>query len=190
MNVWLLNQTENWKYAQNHSKYRMLNNINLPNHRTVKSLRNELEMCSRSSDRIDNKWMNVWLPNNRKNGNTIGIIKPTTKGPFGTWTETDGVHDPPTDSVSNGWTSSSQTKRRTGNTLRSTQKSVNQRNIGFERNRTVWTILWLILQTPTTITGNSAPRLLDTFGLNPHSQLDIGHHWLPFLNQVRKNLPY
>ena len=29
---------------------------------------------------------------------------------------------------------------------------------------------------------------LDAFGLNPLSQLVIGHHWLAYLNEVRKNL--
>ena len=32
------------------------------------------------------------------------------------------------------------------------------------------------------------PQALDAFGLNPHSQLVAGFHWLAFLNQVRKNL--
>ena len=32
------------------------------------------------------------------------------------------------------------------------------------------------------------PQALDTFGLNPHSQLIIVYHWFTFLNQVRKNL--
>ena len=31
------------------------------------------------------------------------------------------------------------------------------------------------------------PQALKAFGLNPHSQLVIGYHWLAFLHQVRKN---
>ena len=32
------------------------------------------------------------------------------------------------------------------------------------------------------------PQSPDAFGLNPPSQLDLGYHWLAFLNQVRRNL--